>query len=198
MARNESTFNAISVEQLTAEEATVLAREPHRGRLVARELQRLIDASVRQHGFIVRHEPGTELSGRDAKILAFHNEQERLRQEFVDSEVTRRFGTQGVTSGTTVVNAAGERVPVAGRGTQATRAQRDEIGSSFMTPLQLLISGKSQTAFAKGLPAPSVSGPKPPTIISGAGIQRRRARGAPAQTILTSDADALSGETLLG
>lgn len=184
--------------------AVELAKNPKRNRAMARALQKGVDFFINSRGFVPQGKSGATTMGSPSRanqnVFLFHKEQERLRNEFVDSELERRFGPQNITGSTSIVNAAGERVPVSGQGIiKATQAQRDEVSSSFLTPLQLLNAGKSQDAFTRGLANPLVVGSKERTIIGGAGIQRRRARGKSARTILTSDADELiGGKTLLG
>ncbi len=144
--------------------------------------------------------------GREA-AESFNTEQERLRRDFVDAEVLRRFGPQGVTS--TTATQPGFR--------QVTSADRDEISKAFLTPIEQFLAHKSG-AQSTGPTPNTVSAPeaviqrpqlsagtsgtpaRQRTLISGQGVQRRRpARGAAASTLLTSDADEpIGGGTLLG
>ena len=182
---------------LTEDEAVELARNPKKNLGNANFLQRAVNEKLRLKGFI------DNTDSQEGRILsAYFNEQERLKKSFVESELERQFGVQNITGSTTTVNAAGQRVAVGGdtQNIQATKAQQSKVQSSFKTPLQLQKSGQSQAAFAASLPPPLISRRKDPTIISGAGIRRRRlSRGGPQQTILTSDADSQIGDqTLLG
>jgi len=174
-----------------------LARNP-RGQFlqIAWRLQRDIDSQLGQRGFVTAPTQGQGGFQFKQAAFDFHNAQLALKRDFVTSEVERQFGPQGVTSQTTTVNASGQRVPVPGQAssTAPTSAQIRKIEQGFMSPLQRLITGQPPSS----TPSPATRR-RDPTIVGGAGIQRRRAGGAPARTILTSDADEpIGGQTLLG
>ena len=71
-------------------------------------------------------------------VNVFNDEQERLRQEFIESETERIYGTQNITSQSSTVNAAGQRVPVGGiAGTLLTIT--DVGGEVFLRLLKMLV-----------------------------------------------------------
>lgn len=162
---------------------------------INRDLKR--DGTVRQKSASFNTFPGASFA------FDFHTAQQELRREFVNVEVERRFGPQDVLSRSSTVGPDGVRRPVPGQGTSAslTDTQREEISSSFVSPLQRIVLPNSVSGITP--PTPSVIGPRNPTIISGAGIRRRRPRGGTSEsTILTSDASGSvapsGGRTLLG
>ena len=157
-----------------------------------RELDRLSRAATIAQGGT----PETRF-GLTTAANQFDLAQRSLRGEFVNAEIERQFGPQGVTSVSSTVGPDGVRRPVAGQraSTTPTDAQRQRIEAGFRTPLQRILAGGRAGAAAPSAP----SQPRQPTIVSGGGIQRKRATGAPKPTILTSDADtAIGGQTLLG
>lgn len=192
-----------------------LARNPFLSPVVARALsgevftRNLAETTLSDIGGLIRNITGSKhipnLGSLDAEskrfkgtslLSEFTTETARLKQAFVDEEVERQFGPQNVTSRTSIVNAQGVRVPVPGQSaiTRPTQKQIDAIAASFRTPLQKLQPGQPTS-----LTPPAR--PRDPTIISGAGVRRRRIVAAP--TILTSDSDArggsvLGGSTILG
>jgi hypothetical protein len=179
-----------------------LARNPSAHPEVAEALQYYVDRNLALHGSVPNiEERGGEFSGTLSKqfvgtstVSEFHSTNVALRQEFVDAEIERQFGPQNITSQTST--AAGQ-IPGQGSSTTPTAAERDAIAAGFQTPLQLRLAGKPANVLTP--PRLTTVGPRDPTIVTGAGVRRRRAQGKAAQTILTSDADALTGsETLLG
>ena len=203
-------FKGLTVEPLTTDlindffesgiTGAQLARNPSLSSTVAREIQRQIDVHISTTGSVPQTEPSSGLHFGDTSILFdFNSAEEALRQDFVNAEVDRRFGPQNVTSRSSTVNAAGVRTPVPGQGTSTTptQAQRDEISASFLTPLDLLVAGKPANTQTR--PPSSVAQPRIPTLVSGAGVQRRRLQGVATSTILTSDADdPIGSKTILG
>ncbi len=187
--------------------AAELAADPKLAITFARKFQENIDAQLEAFGMVMS-DPGPISSGKDRSridpqaVFDFYNAQLQLQQDFVDAESERLFGSQDITSRSSTVNAAGARTPVPGHGSIATPEQIAEIEARFLTPLQLIEAGKDPNSLVRP-PGPEAK-PRTPTIVSGAGAPRRRPRGVGAQrsTILTSDADALSGgpvgRTLLG
>jgi len=188
-----------------------LARNPGLDLKTAKETQRFIDDQLKLSGSIsgdraiVYADAGVGATARLSPsrsrfVLNFYNEQEKIRQEFVNAEIKRRFGPQGVTSQTTITNIQGQRAPVPGNPTinVPTPAQISEISSSFKTPLELIRAGLPANAQTR--PA-SLIGKRPdPTIITGGGVKRKRLSGSTSRrTVLTSDTDSLlGGSTLLG
>ena len=177
-----------------------LARNPNLSLTVAREMQRQIDVHISTTGSVPSTEPSSGLHFGDTSFLFdFNNAEQVLRQEFVNAEIGRRFGPQNVTSRSSTVNAEGVRTTIPGQASSLTPtpAQFDEISVSFLTPLELIVTGK--TANTQTRPPSSVAKPRIPTLVSGSGVQRRRLSGVATSTILTSDADEpIGGKTLLG
>lgn len=192
------TFNALNKLISSGIGGRDIARNPQQNRKFAVALQTNVNAQLLKQGFVSSDPGGNSIFSGTSFLADFNNAQQSLRQEFVAAETERRFGPQNITSRTSTVGPSGVRTPVPGQGvsTTPTAAQRSEIAFSFRSPIQTLFSGESSR-----ITQPTVALPKAPspTIISGAGIQRRRVRGVQAPTILTSDADApIGGRTLLG
>jgi hypothetical protein len=180
--------------------AADLARNPSLYPLVAQGLQHTVNVDLRRGDGVVREKSrgGAAILPGTSFAFEFHTAQQTLRQDFSSAETDRQFGDQNVLSRSSTVGPSGVRTPISGQGASGapTVAERDAIAQGFRTPLELLIMGGSSNARTQ--PGPSTVGPRDPTIVSGGGIKRRKSRGAPQQTILTSDSDQLSGRTLLG
>jgi len=188
-------------------DARQLARNPSRFLNVAKAVQNDIDTILSRQSFVPRNLKNAEIRTflgvgsllGESFLFDFNREQQSLRRSFVDTEIERRFGPQNITSRTSTVTQSGARRPVPGQGaiSPVTAAQRAEIESSFKTPLQISVFGGENPVTP---PSDAVVKPRTPTIVSGAGIRRRRLRGTTRKgTILTSDADSLVGsQTILG
>lgn len=140
----------------------------------------------------------------------FFREEERLRQLFVNSEVTRIFGPQTGTQTT----AGGSPIPGQTPITIPTPQQIADIGKRFLSPTDRLATGipgtgpQAPPGEPGGLPSresvlrtpTSVLRTPTPTGVSGAGVRRRRTRrrGAGAEGTILSGASSLGGATLLG
>ena len=192
---------------------TQLARNPELNLFIAQVLQRDIDTFL-SGGSV--HKGTPQFSGvpridqRNASFFKgtsfasdFFNEQNRIRQNFVGSEITRLFGEQGVTSRSSTVGPSGVRTIIGGgpvASTRPTSAQRGEIEARFQTPLQQILAHQPVSSVGTGGAGIGIQRRGDPTDVSGAGIRRRRLSGAQAPpTILTSDSDgAVRGRTRRG
>ncbi len=182
-----------------------VARNPERFPNVALVLEQQASRFIGQQGFVPQDIKRPSVASQvipGSLTFDFHSAEQALRRNFTDAQIERQFGPQNITSVSSTVGPGGVRTPIAGQRTSTapTSAQREEIAAGFQTPTEIFLLRKvGKSKQIRTQPAAPAVALRDPTIISGAGIQRRRAGGAPKPTILTSDADSPIGErTLLG
>lgn len=180
-----------------------LARNPERNIGIARALQRDIKRQLQASGSVSRIETGPSEFQGSSFAFDFFNEEERLRQSFIDQEIERSFGPQNAVQ-TSTVGPGGVRRPVAGQQVlrTPTSAQLAGIRRSFKTPLERELAHlppgqQTRSGITGGADSPTAR-PRTPTVVTSGGVRRRRPRAERRATILTSDDEPIGGRTLLG
>ena len=114
---------------------TQLARNPNTQIAIATRLRDRVDKQTQSRRGVVQPKDDS-LLGRFA--FDFFREEQRLREDFVQREITKRFGPQQIGTPTTIVGAGGKREVVPGnpQGRKPTDKEVSGIRDEFKTPFE--------------------------------------------------------------